>query len=797
MSFRILLPMIIVAMFGCQTFEEPPKPLEAVPEIEYKQGGSVCLNEFSSKLQRYLESQLSEDEIKKFWNCISGTVSNFSKLTKGNNEGEYSAKSIQNFFNDYLLYDHRLDSSKYVIEDSFMEQVMNLKRTLVGGSESSFTEEELVELASWIDVFGHEALELEGHWDILFFREKAFSQIKANPSVLDEVQSKIRASFARMFYLKKDKLNLFVLSELRSFLIEFARFLKKPDENIWSNILDKWSPLVSTIKEVFTRGDGDQFLKTEWSDLDQVIPLAYSVALEFRYSLRSGPLDTEAGLLGLDRFMNQLFVLVDKVLLERNGRPLEFYELDALLLDLIDLGLFKGINVDKTMVLGAYRPVLKRILAHWEYTIPTEVTGIKPIHWMRIKEFYTGWSFVQHKINKAFADSSIQFTDWKMFEEYFPSSENVEVFTPGQKQSYEMFMRTVRRKNPTRVADDGRYLIQFHKDGEQITTKDSLTRLNWTRVLLELLIRGFAEHRWRADSVIGVTQEEFSELYFLIREMGIKLKIFDPRSLRASTRIHLEGNLFTLIGNGDDYFQFEEGVELLSSLYSSGFIVHSKVRARLIELCGIPGSSDILGYTRYEKDCFHKHVQDIVMDNIDHMREMKEYLGRMNKRSRDSFFKILFNLSWSRLTCHDSIEHVTSQQMVVIMSYIETLILRFDKNGDGKLNRIEASSSFSVFRRFIDQFIKGDDISEKNKLRGYLYLLSEGELPEVDGWWDGLTFIIGRAWNENFGDFEPVTRYKLLKVFGLILGSINAGPNGGVGDPVFTQNDLCLSDRGQ
>ena len=228
--------------------------------------------------------------------------------------------------------------------------------------------------------------------------------------------------------------------------------------------------------------------------------------------------------------------------------------------------------------------------------------------------------------------------------------------------------------------------------------------------------------------------------------------------------------------------------ELVVNLYSNGHQLNKRVRSEILDKCGVEGTIGVMGYQRMDIQCTEKNFEPILMSHIGTMPEMQKFLKAEPPLERARLMKKLIELGRSSISCQDTYEHSDIQQSLVVVTYIEILMLRFDANKNGTLEEAEVEVAFPIYKPIIKNVAPEE--GDANLMLGFKYLLQNGEVPKLDSILDKLRFLY---WSRTY-TFEPVKRGRLFDVFTVLRDFLTGSSGSAQGLPVIRAEDSCLTE---
>ena len=160
-------------------FREAPQT-ETALQLGPSEAG--CLSNTASALGRYFEGNSTTREISDFWRCLDKSLQLFYERTRGADAGVYKSTELRGFLEKYFLKDKR-------ISDNLMNELMELKKTLLGGSSNSLTIEELKRTRQFFQVLNEQMILLQPFMPLT--PEWAIGQ---NASVIDAAGSALESA---------------------------------------------------------------------------------------------------------------------------------------------------------------------------------------------------------------------------------------------------------------------------------------------------------------------------------------------------------------------------------------------------------------------------------------------------------------------------------------------------------------------------------------------------------------------------------------------------------------------------
>ncbi len=221
-----------------------------------------------------------------------------------------------------------------------------------------------------------------------------------------------------------------------------------------------------------------------------------------------------------------------------------------------------------------------------------------------------------------------------------------------------------------------------------------MSQLNWIHIAISNLLRAYGS---LLDSRIDLPSfkiliGDFKELAGTVGLMDITVPDFETLRFR-------EANLFTQVGNGDDYVDFEEAVYLVTFLNSSGVLVE-RTQKTIQAKCPSIGPDHMRGQF-YDLSCFRRaYFSDA--DNLwDHFPALLKFYKGLDSKKQAEFQTSVemaarpFGFSEKPINTSDI------QGFSTIPHYVESLLARMDINRDEIIDLEEARKILPVFSSFL------------------------------------------------------------------------------------------------
>lgn len=753
-----LLIVVLGSLVGCDKFLKSDSKKVTDEVVQMKPEGFHCLEKWPDQVKSYIEDKLSTEETAKSFQCVQDSLQSFARLTKGQNEYFYLDSEIRHYFNRYLLKEHQ-------ISENFMREIMKIKVIVVGGSPTQMTRPEIDQVIEFLSVAKTEAIELRGLWKTIFFNQLAE---KIDGEMLKSSLAKMKTSAEKLLENTKASDSRYEWSDFRSLLNEVNLFLG--DAKLLESI-NKWIGIVQATKDVFIGEYSQLTTKNDWQYAMNWTLDSYFWVLRYYYQIKDleyeRPMDfqrlTDLVDIGLD-------IIENSPQMKKAGF-LPLSALDHLIDEIWKLELFQtSISVDVAKV--TYKKVLTHMFdGRQSYRSDTyEVKGLEDRHLKVIRLEYNIWKMSQMFINQVFAKRSgaTQVTSVELVQDlnrYDFLRKMNELNIPIEQremvsQSWAEWISLLKSR-PTLVWTPDFKLNMSYTTTSSPQTFTGLNMINGLRTLTRMTLRGYGDERRNVwDS--GITEKRLIDLEMDFRDFGREVGFLDPRQKNAASRTFKEGSFFAYHSDGDQRLSSMETLEALHMLFSGGRIITAKITELLEKNKCFTGRYDVLGkaisYDRCFKEVFKTNFGQLFSNLPNMSQEVVRFQMMYGRDPFDEFYLHLKDLSLLDQHIEGTIEYAEYRTMATVLHYIESLMVAYDQNYDGKLSEAELVNAEKRFRSFIVQMSPLKDFMAETV---FLYIVYEGKKPE--GLWDISSFVLKRSFGLGYVD-----RVGLLKVLSLL-----------------------------
>ena len=774
-TLALLLSLgILGSVVGCDRFMRSSKsPEDKLKDqmVTIKSSSLACLKDLPEGFQHYLRDETTPEEIETNFKCVNKALELFVLFTK---EQQYTDDQLRGFFNRYLL-------KKQQISPEFMIEIMKLKAFVIGGSNRTLSKTEITSAIDFLNSVKEEIQKLRGNVKLLILQE---SPDKVTNERFDQVQAQARAGFLRLVNESKAAGSLYEFADFKVFIDELGKFMN--ETQMLSPFL-KWIPLLESLKDLFLGERAQVRTSREWRDAAAWGIDGYFLGLEYFYGLRT---KTDNLISIWSRFLRifdrSLSLLERSPVLLREGR-LESVALDRVLENLWAQGL-KPMDLDLNTVKKTYRMAALRFLEHnsLRQAQPTEFLGLDRKHLNILRFEYSAWRMGQETILQLFQDrdvkSGVTLAEIKGVLASQEASTKIQSLQSAADSSQDLLLNTwtqwkqlLTSPHPLQWTNSRKVLMQPDIQLSR-TSFAGLSWMNLLRTMTRFVQRGYGQGNSLNVWDLQISKDSLVFLENDFHDLGMEVKLLDPRSNNPAARTFQEANFFTFSGNGDEFLTGQELLEELSFMTSGGSVMTSEIMAAAtfkkgpneLGLCET-GKIDILAKPILKAEC----VEEIIKDNFESYFEGLPGMVSMVNELKAKDIKSHANAEWKKF--YNSLmtlaavegrtlgttEYAEIRTAVVVLHYVESLMMVYDVNHDGRLDEKELLKASPRFNSFISKespignwFV--DDV--------FLCLVSYGKKPNG---WDMVSFMAKKP----FG-IGTVGRLDLLNVLSVLKKSI-------------------------
>lgn len=763
MRFNILIVSIISVIFAACSSPINDRPTNEAG-ISLGSSETQCLSNVSVDIKDYFEGKSNEQKISKVWDCTSRALELFANYTKGKNQNVFEAVELRNFLQKYFLGNQK-------ITDEFLNAGMKLKSSILGGSETNLSKDDIARTRRLIDVLKKASIELlpfqplrpssinlrnDDEVDNVVLALKRVTKMIAN----ELLESTKDYSFADLYILLIELNSFFKQSnievtEFQSLLEAFPVFsevknlaISRPKEIIsktdWVKIVEigtNWYGLILKIsqlhyKYIQTQARNISIPMIFWgSGLVRMFHIASEVKDEIINSIKSWPAEIIP--------MSEFNTLIDKIGNEHlsqwfiQGLTIEGVKKT---LDPLIKRLMNGLNQVQfsTRIVEVSKPngVIKKVEVPVREMPDGLTVGAMENVFYEFSRFVDGQNYIE-----ALFDKTAGKNNWTLSRSYdqgelIANSFFISPDLQSAEISYDI-KNILKNTRPLFRGEEPKIYFTSLKNADSNHSFYNLFQSNWMNMVARIFIRGYAEEKSRAEGVSGLTLREVTRIYDDFWYFGRDIKFLDKRENtheerhKTAMKRFMEANLFSFESDGGDTLKLGELTQLLSFLVS-GKTLSQKIHDQLASICKT-GEDDVYGKPMIDANCYQASLFDdkekLYEQYWSTMPGLKSYYNSLSVKDKKYFTLLLIKAAMGDHVDHVMYESDDTDALATILHYVEAVFSRFDENNKSGLNKQEALKAFPVFEYELSKL--GCMTNDKMLKDVFTYLLKHGHQPDT------------------------------------------------------------------
>lgn len=723
-----------------------------------------CMKQVPAKLKRFADDQANNADLPEAVQCLQNSLRTFMKYTTGNDANLYTGREIQHFFNRYLLKENQ-------ISDSFQAEIMKAKVIFVGGSSDTFSRAELEKLIQFLGTFGDRLQSLQGRMKLLLLRKKE-NEISAGE--IDKTQKLVRDLV--VFFLEQTKITAskYELNDLITLIQRLDDFLGENDQ---IQGIFKWVPLIKDVKKLFMGESANLSNMTEWKSAFLWTVDSYFAVIKFHHLVKDLKFENPNDWNILMPWLDQIFRLIENSPEMQKNKILQAGGIDAVIDQIYELKLFRS-EVDRELAKKTYRKAIAYILnrsANRDSAV--EVAGLTVQNLNIISQEYHIWRLSQQFLVDTFIKAQrlkviLNIKNIRAEFDKYDFNKVIDSFGVNAiekedlVQSWNDFRSFIFTATPVIANQDGKMRMQGNLS-DQGTSLAGGNLLNSARSYVRIIMRGYADRKEKFLFQNTIPKQSFLNLEEDFREFAQKMGFIDPRNFSPAARTFTEANFLTYNGDGNELMSPTEAVQLISQMFSGGRTIANELFADLGKVDEIlkrknkgncySGQTDIFNKPVVHEACFKAVFKVKSVNYFEAMPNTKAYISKMSPEQYELYYKTIMIPAGLEKHRPGMVEYAEARSIIVIMHYIESLMVVYDKNQDQVLDEKELLSAMPRFDKMIAKMSPlGNWFVEDI----FLSMVYKGEKPSIGSL---LKFKAERA--KGLG---TVDRLNIIKVLALL-----------------------------
>lgn len=699
-------------------------PYDTIPKVELK--GAGCLKRVPKTIENFFDGSGQTDELNGMWNCFDYALKTFSTYVKGSDKNKFSGDELRNFLENYFLQDLKnMPGEKHVISDKLLSEMLEVKRLFLGGSNKSVSRNEILQTFDLINSFSNISQSLVPHSEVLF-RVSNHHAVPLSDRA-DEGLAAFDKASRQIVKLLNNEHSQYQFKNLESLLHEMYLYFINSNPNSTFQDYSKYVPLIAQIKGMLMNSDRGRVDPADWVALGPFLAKAFSIYLRIGYYLSSDSLLSIDPLSEIRALMLDVSGLFREGIARRKGKALPLSDLNAVIEQAAALNILPA-DIDEDMA----------------------------------KTF--ALRLVDHILNpqNQFSESGISLKKIEYIENQVDDWANIQkalvlgVQLPENPAWAEM-VEVINGPWPLRLDAIERIILDGNKNGT--TNLTSNTRLNWARALFRIVFSAYIKDQNRREVTKEMNKAELHEAYFDLKPLLVVFGLVDKKDTTFDKRLFRDANLFMPRSDGNKTLSFSELVEYVHFIFS-GINAGKLFVNDMNKACAVND-------THVDVTCFRTDFRQKIDTMIAHMPLQLAFVKTMSNSRWQNFIKALETVNRDEGPVASPMTKTAIYESFVLLQYIETLVLRFDDNRDGKLDLGESLKLLKLFLGTISGSLNLDQDKDALEIESlFTYLLKYGNFPNPD---DPISQVRYQNWKLKRADWViGVDRADILQIIAVL-----------------------------
>jgi hypothetical protein len=686
----------------------------------YQTANAGCLDNIGTQIKQYSQGTISESDLNGAWNCVSSSLTLFGQFIRGSVPDGYTPDDVQIFITHFLY-------SQGAINMDLVQSVFALKASLFGGTADVITLDEIGKLLSLVTVLQTETVAVLPH-----LAQRATNPTPRNLIALSEaIRRSGKHIAANLQTAGNPSFNAAQIQALINQLESITNTTASP----------QIGQFAVAVKQVLALGGSDGIEGSSWPLLIQSLFSYFGPALSalsYQPTLARGA-NAEDGF--FTKLTTELTESINATIVI-NGGSIPFSALS----NVIQYVPSSYLTAEQATALsGALPMAFTRIL---QSKTPNAVDQNAMTYLMTKVQF---WDKVESILNKMYTQNGFD-------TETGPTANQLmnaltALYPPGQTtpdlDAVNWIAALIENYAPYFAGEDQE--ISFN--GLTAYSMHDMGMKNLIRLISTGLLAGYST----GTDPNEINYTDFSTFINDVVPILTAWKMSDP-SLPSSTESRfLQANLFMPSSNGDNYVSLDEGSQYI--LYFLSIYNQAERVGKVVDVDCASYGTDAFGTPLMNAACFRQNYYANHAAFWVQMPYLTKYYESLDAADQAAFEEAVENSSRLYGYSNQCVGFYDIEGMAGIFHFIETILERFDTNGDGYLSTDEAMGAFPTFQNELITAGKSSGLSATNtgeQQAAFAYALAKGKLPkggvagdvEFVWWW----LIVGKShWNVHAG----------------------------------------------
>ena len=682
------------------------------------QEGGACLDNLGPISNQFLDGTVNEAKWRATWDCVDDTIDLFKKFVKGSETEGYIPDDLRFLMQKFLF-------SKNTVSMKFVDGALAMKATLFGGTAARLSKTEL-------DSFRALARFLKDETSALlpYLRNRKQNPTSANLRALATAVETFGIHLAD--YLKTGSNPKLSIDQAVEFTTELAKLAFTTDPKT----VESWTRLGLEVKSLLVHGATDGVAGADWTKILKYGAKAGGAAVAYFDSNGDDPaFEME--------MVNRIQTVLNSSVADWGGE-LPFSQIEKIvdaaptsilprLADDFKIGVKALLHERVAIVDGTtthYRAAAARLLQ------TRTDTGIDVAAIERLLAAYRMGMRANTGLKKIYASQKEDLTKTQ-----FEAAARTYMANLSQTDKNDVIrLISIANRYPGLHPSNTPEILFLDQDKHSM---NNLNRMSWYELAANLLMNAYGSTTTELGK--AATLDDLDTLIDDLHLFLFSMNMYHPLKSGVGAKRFREANLFMPNGTGDDKMDLAETSVYFAYLFSAG-----RQNSRIIDLalkgpnpCPTLGWNVPLKLPIYDVQCFRDRFTANFKDLFVNMPHLRDELDRMTPAERVTWNQTLEYASKTTGYNQDPVTEFDMSSYAGLPHYAEAVMLRFDTNHDGSLDREETLDNvFPIFKRELATISKIKiDFVNKAVL---LYLMQKGKQPNLGdllGWALGLEFL--------------------------------------------------------
>lgn len=686
MYSKYFLMLLTLGVVSCSYFFDEKQDKSNTYNFAPSEKASInCIENNKQLLNDYFDLKRSNqdmvEELKSMNTCVNDAINLFVKHTKGANADYYTAEEIHDFISSVF------DSYSYDL--AFLQDVVIVKASLLGGTEFQISKAEVRMLPRYIDFFYQSLAELAPERHLLFSKRQGdnWEQFQAATAKFQ----KVAARFKNLPMKNSGNFNYEAVVRVATILID-------DEGSHWNKTFD----LVNSLQAILVKGQRDIVEVQKVPSAVEHLANLYLPYMEFEKFLRDnahcGEDDTECLKKGF--FQEFASVFIFPALVTRTVDYPESFRGKTEILNSTQLKVLTTLRTALAETGGVSLDyindlifTLTRIDALPEAIQGTTLIQMAPQffgHWLTKKS-----CVVQRCANTIITTEQVD-TLIGVVQGWKERQLHIDKMMSKRSAITRTEAKTLLKKSSGRVSSE---ILDFqdaleqvhhahwekyvHIGSRELTYKD-LTIFNQLFSIIKLFLAPFNDNAEKGDVVnYWLSQGQVQYFYEWFRPLALELKLIDPRSRNSGKQTFIEINLFGSTSSKPGQMDFTEVIEYFEIALSTGSRTDELMTQKFTK-CVIVGEIDVFFYEKRGAECFRAELEANAPEYFfATMPQMMKYYKDSKIADYPKMVKALEKAARQGVIANTNFDTDAVRVMSSISQYAESFFLRFEDANDG------------------------------------------------------------------------------------------------------------------